>query len=145
MSGTEGRTTFSAALTERRLTGSVRAPEAFWHELAPEGSAKMFHQDLSTWLTVEAPESSPFLRSRLLPKCRGWEQVIVIGEEGFRVTTATLGSWAVEGDSVGVAKHLGLQFATVSWGIPSDDTACPRPDQSITHHARVRARLARSI
>jgi hypothetical protein len=115
--GWAGRATFSSALSEHRFQGTVLAPEAFWHDLPPSDVSQMFHQDLTTWTTVEKPQEVAYVRSRLLPKCQGWEQVIVVGCSAFRVTTADLGSWSAEDESKAVAASLHLEFATVSWAI----------------------------
>lgn len=116
------RAAFSAALTEQRLTGEVLCPEAFWYKSLPDKVTEMLHQDLSTWQIVDNPQEVLFVRSRLFPKCQGWDQVIVVDEEGFRVTAVELSLWDLEGNSIRVVKELGLLFATVSWGIPMDGT-----------------------
>jgi len=119
--GWGGRITFSSALTEQRCHGAVAAPESYWHGLPPPADG-MFHQDLTTWTTVESPGEDAYVRSRLLPRCRGWDQVIVVGKSAFRVTAADLGSWAIEEESLTVAASLRLEFATVSWAIPEEGT-----------------------
>ena len=122
--GWVSRSVFSGALTERRSRASVAAPEVFWQGHAPAEAEAMLHQDLATWLTVDSfdptPASARQVRSRRFPACRGWEQVIVVGRQAWRVTSAPIGAWSIEEESIAATAALGLSFATVSWGLPED-------------------------
>lgn len=118
---------FSAASTEVRLGEPVSASEYFWSGLPPERaqadggtepSGTLHHQDLDTWLTVEHVGQNTSIRSRLLPPCKGWEQVVVVGNRGWRVTSADLPFDQIEADSVARGRLLDLAFLTVSWAIP---------------------------
>lgn len=42
----------------------------------------------------------------------------MVGGSALRVTTADIGPYAIELESVQIAQHLMLQFCVVSWGIP---------------------------
>jgi len=117
------RITASNALLECRVRGASAAPELFWTGTPPTdaGDGEWLHQDLETWATIDTPGPG-FYRSRRFPRCRGWEQVIVVGARGLRVTSADIGDRELEAASVAVAAKLAASFATVSWGIPEDDS-----------------------
>lgn len=115
--GWSARVSASAVVTQQRAGMRDAAPEAYWHAMPP-GAAFRYHQSLETWAVVDDPSGTRFGRSRALARPRGWEQVIVVGTEGFRVTRADVGDRDIEADSVDVATRLGVRFATVSWAIP---------------------------
>ncbi|RZB13785.1 hypothetical protein StrepF001_42175 [Streptomyces sp. F001] len=117
--GWSARTSASAVVTHRRTGLDGEAAEAYWHAMRPDPEFG-FHQSLDDWRLVEAGEA-PFGRSRALRRPRGWEQVIVVGTDAFRVTTADLGARDLESDSLRATARLGLSFAAVSWAIPDGD------------------------
>lgn len=108
----------SAAITELRMTGTIEMQESFWHILPPNEKLQMFHQDLTTWETIENPNGESYFRSRSMPKCVGWEKVVVVDSEAFRTTAADLGEINLELKSINLVSKIGLKFATVNWGIP---------------------------
>lgn len=85
-----------------------------------DSRAKLYHQDLSSWQTLEALKPGRSIRSRMLPPCKGWEQVIVVGDQGWRVTDADLPGDRLEAVSIARAQALDLAFVTVSWAIPQE-------------------------
>lgn len=118
--GWSARLSPSAVVTQSRTGLPGAAPETYWHAMPPDPEFG-YHQNLEDWSVADDPDGIRFGRSRALPPPRGWEQVVVVGAEAFRVSTADLGAREVEADSVRLAARLGLEFATVSWAIPYGD------------------------
>lgn len=116
--GTAGRAAFSAVVTDQRGLARSFSPEAFSHDLWMGESGFEFHQDLDSWRHTTTPEAHSFVRSRRLPPMRGWEQVVVVGDFGLRVTMAGIGPYLIDVRSVQIAKLLALGFCVISWGIP---------------------------
>lgn len=108
----------SIVRNQRRAGLPVPAAEAYWHQLPPPGGYR-YHQDLDTRQTAGDPAMIRFGRSRALPATRGWEQVVVVGGEGFRVISAGAGDPDPVPASLAVADRLSLSFATVSWAVPA--------------------------
>ena len=121
--GWSARASYSGSLTEFRLYRDVAATETFWYGRPPELAEPALHQELHTWQRVDTPDGERCIRSRSMPECVGWDQVIVVGQRGFRVTDVDIGSHDLEHRSVVAASALGLTFATVSWGIRRDGRA----------------------
>jgi hypothetical protein len=119
--GLASRGSQSAIITERRAGLTHHGFESFWHGLQPEGADSMLHQDLIDWRMGIQPENSSFVRSRQMPRCRGWEQVVVAVGQGFRTSTAEIGDRDLIPESIRLAAALHHQFATLTWGIPEDD------------------------
>jgi hypothetical protein len=117
------RTAYSGALLERRSGLPSAGLEVFWCGAPPDEADAMFHQDMTTWRILERPAAAAMVRSRRLPSCRGWDQVIVVGARAFRASEADVGGQPLEEMSLAVARRLGLAFATVSWGLPADGAA----------------------
>jgi hypothetical protein len=115
--GWGGRTAFSANLCDVHRGAPILGPEIFWWDLPPEDMDGLLHQELAGWQQVKDPLPDAPIRSRRIPPRLGWDQVIVVGEEGFRVTEVDIGPYPLEEMSVAAARQLGLCFATISWGI----------------------------
>ncbi|WP_442680104.1 hypothetical protein ACSBM8_02530 [Sphingomonas sp. ASY06-1R] len=115
--GWGGQASYSASITDLRRGSAAPHTEWLWHRqppLAPD----LLHQDLTTWLTVATPDDDAAIRSRTLPACRGWDQVVVVDEEAWRVTDVDIGDTGIERQSIAAAQTLQLRFCTVSWAIP---------------------------
>jgi hypothetical protein len=119
--GWASRVTQSAAVTSQRAGQEDFAAEAYWHSIAPSHEYQ-YHQDLNDWRQISNSTSAQFGRSRALPAVAGWDQVIVVEDQPFRVTNADIGPRDIENASVGIAKKLGISFASVSWAIPTDQS-----------------------
>ncbi|MEG3147099.1 hypothetical protein U1839_20800 [Sphingomonas sp. RT2P30] len=112
---------FSANLTDQRSGRVAPADEYFWADLPPDAAPDaLFHQSLDDWGVHEVLPDGIAARSRRLPPCRGWEQVVVVGDRAFRVTRADIGAADVATPSIAHVRALGLVFATVGWAIPVD-------------------------
>ncbi|GAA0572804.1 hypothetical protein GCM10010172_66730 [Paractinoplanes ferrugineus] len=119
--GGVSRSVLSAVVTERRAGRVPVLRENFWNDRPPPDPDRWFHQDLGSFAVSDSPAGITFGRSRERTATQGWEQVVVVGSAGFRVTTADIGPRDVEAQSVAAVAALGLQFATVSWAIPAGD------------------------
>jgi hypothetical protein len=110
---------FSANLTDRRSGRVAPADEYFWADLPPAATPDtLFHQSLDDWGVHEVLPDGIAARSRRLPPCRGWEQIVVVGDEAWRVTEADIGAVDLAGPSIDYVRTLGLVFAVVGWAIP---------------------------
>jgi len=117
--GWASRATMSAVVTDRRAGREGTPAESLWHALPP-GDGFRYHQDVVTWLTPDDPSDVVYGRSRSMPAMRGWDQVIVVGREAFRVTAEDVHDEHLEEESGRAVAELGLTFAAVSWGLPAD-------------------------
>lgn len=111
---------YSASITDLRRGDVAAHTEWLWFRQPPQ-SNNLLHQDLGNWLTVNQPSDNATIRSRKLPRCRGWEQVVVVDNRAWRATSVDIGVVDMEERSIAAARALDLRFACVSWAIPIND------------------------
>lgn len=107
------------------LTGSVTQDpkavcvEMLWSRLAPPSSDGAYHQNLETWQTTAVDAVGEFGRTRLIDDVEGWEVVVVVGDKGWRSTSAQV-DHDLEAESIAAVAALGLSFAAVAWAVRRD-------------------------